>query len=327
MIDGWTRERAELLLGAMGTVATDEGTQDLGGVAKGMIDGAARHVFEIEPPTDVTVVHHDRLAAALTATDQRELATEFLTLVPYADTRVEETQVELVNGYALALGARPQALSDLHKVREGHIKRLLFDYVRRATGHFDIDTPKLKKLTEAVHQYIGDKHVAERYATLESYPEGSLGRTFFIFYRERGFPLPGEKKSLGETLTPHDTCHILSGFNTDGAGEINVAGFEAGMSVDGFGYELLLEVILDFHLGIDFGVGLVGYVPKTGEMDPDQMMLGIGRGLGCNTDLIHEFDFWGVADRPVEELRERYAITDVEGVHMPPPVIPATEPS
>ena len=97
------------------------------------------------------------------------------------------------------------------------------------------------------------------------------------------------------------------------------------MGVDDFGYELLLEVILDFHLGIDFGVGLVGYVPKTGEMDPDQMMLGIRRGIDCNTDLIHEFDFWGVADQQVEALRERYEITGVEGTYLAPPARPATE--
>lgn len=325
MIEGWNDGQAELLLGAMGTVATDEGIEALGGAAKAMIDGAAIHVFEVEPPNEVAIVHHDQLAAALTDSAQRALATEFLVLVPYSDTKVEETQVELVNGYALALDTHPQALNDLHEVREGHIKRLLFDYSRRASGSYDVDTPKLKKLTESIHQYVGDKHVAQRYSTLEGFPEGSLGRAFITFYRERGFPLPGEKKSLGETLTAHDSCHILSGFNTDGTGEINVAGFEAGMGVDDFGYELLLEVILDFHLGIDFGVGLVGYVPKTGEMDPDQMMLGIRRGLDCNTDLINSFDFWDVADQPIEALRVRYAITGVDGVYLPPPDRPATE--
>ncbi|MEZ5269357.1 MAG: hypothetical protein R2789_12640 [Microthrixaceae bacterium] len=76
----------------------------------------------------------------------------------------------------------------------------------------------------------------------------------------------------------HDCCHILSGFNTDGRGEISVAGFEAGMKSDGFGWELLMEVILDFQLGINFGLALVGYKSKTDELDPEQVMVGVRAG-------------------------------------------------
>ena len=48
---------------------------------------------------------------------------------------------------------------------------------------------------------------------------------------------------------PHDLIHVLSGIDTSPVGEIVVAGFEAGMSSSQFGFELLLEVVLDFHLG------------------------------------------------------------------------------
>ncbi|MEL7208431.1 MAG: hypothetical protein AAGK32_09410 [Actinomycetota bacterium] len=325
MIEGWNSEQAELLLGAMRTVADEHGDGGVGPIEQGLIDGAARHVFDLDPPAAGSPVEPDALAAALGEERQRAMAVQFLTLMPYADMTVAESEVALVDDYAEALGEDTTTLTQLHRIRDGHVKRALLDYSRRAAGAYQVDTPRLKKLVESIHQYVGDRAVAERYATLESYPEESLGRVFFDFYRARGFPLPGEKKSLGETLTPHDCAHILGGFNTDGTGEINVAGFEAGMGVDEFGYELLLEVILDFHLGIDFGVGLVGYVPKTGEMDPDQMMVGIRRGLDCNTDLIHRFDFWGVADRPVEDLRAEYGIVAAGPVVIPPPEAPATE--
>ncbi len=141
----------------------------------------------------------------------------------------------------------------------------------------------------------------------------------------RGFALPGEHESLGDEVVSHDCCHILGGFNTDGAGEINVAGFEAGMKSSNFGWELLMEVLLDFQLGIDFGVGLVGYVPKTGELDPDEVMVGIRRGLECNRDIMGpDWDFWAASQRPVTELRTEYGITGAGDVLMAPPEHPAT---
>ena len=50
----------------------------------------------------------------------------------------------------------------------------------------------------------------------------------------------------------HDCCHILGDFNTDTQREMNVAAFQAGLFTDGFGFESLLEVMLDFHPGKSF---------------------------------------------------------------------------
>ena len=178
---------------------------------------------------------------------------------------------------------------------------------------------KLKAVTNTLHQYVGDTSVARRYQALENYPKESLGRVLFEFYRDRDFPLPGEKKSFGELLIPHDSCHILGGFNTDMNGEMNVAGFEAGLFENGFGFELLLEVILDFHLGKTFSTaGLLP--PGTGHFDPEGVLVGYERGTACSVNLIGDWDFWGVADQSVAELRQRYGIPPIPGpVLLPPP--------
>ena len=63
-------------------------------------------------------------------------------------------------------------------------------------------------------------------------------------------------------LLNHDCFHILGGFITDDQGEINVAAFKAGLFDDSFGFESLLGVILDFHLGRAFStVGDIIYPP------------------------------------------------------------------
>jgi hypothetical protein len=211
-------------------------------------------------------------------------------------------------------------------VHRNHIGRLVLDYGRRSFSEFSENSPygPIRLAARSFRQTtVGDRRLADRYLPLGDYDEGTLGRTFFDFYRARGFPLPGEPKSLGgEILVTHDSSHILGGFGTDGTGEINVAGFEAGMSRSGFGYELLMEVLLDFHVGINVGASSFGIEAKTGEMDPDTMMTGIGRGLACNVDLIGDWNFWSVADRPVLELREQYNIVGAGPVEQP---VPGTE--
>ena len=121
-------------------------------------------------------------------------------------------------------------------------------------------------------------------------------------------------------------CHILGGFNTDMNGELNVAGFEAGLFGNDFGFELLLEVILDFHLGKAFTTaGLLP--PGTGHFDPEDVLVGYERGVACKVNVIQGWDFWEAAPRPVTELREEYGIPALPGpVLLPPPEAMETPP-
>ncbi|MCB0967182.1 MAG: hypothetical protein KDB37_10135 [Ilumatobacter sp.] len=325
----WSQSESSALFGAMHAVAVGGADRELTRVEKGLIEGAAEHIFDVDgvDADALTDVTPDELAAAITDPEHRSTAIQMLVLVPYADTTVDSPEVAVVDGYADALGQHPNTLRDLHQVRDLHIKRLLVDYGRRSIGAFSENTEygPMRTAARFIHQYIGDSHVTERWTALEGYPEGSLGHTFFVFYRDRGFPLPGEHHGTGELFVGHDSSHILSGTNTDGPSELEVAGFEAGMSADGFGYEMLLEVILDYHMGIDFGASSVGIEPKTGEFDPDRVTTGIRRGIDCNVDLIRDWDFWSVADVPVLELRERYNILGDRPAVMEPPEFQRTD--
>ena len=178
-----------------------------------------------------------------------------------------------------------------------------------------LDTPSkfVRGVISAIHQAIGDPTVARRYQSLESFPEGSLGHSFFHWYRDRQWALPGEHKSTSELLINHDCCHILGGFNTDTQGEMNVAAFQAGLFTDGFGFESLLEVMLDFHLGKCFSTTTGLIAPETGQFIPDAAMAGYEKGLACNINLIQDLKFWDVADQQVVGLRVQYAIPPTSG--------------
>ena len=169
---------------------------------------------------------------------------------------------------------------------------------------------KTKLVFSAIHQYWGDTKVAQRYQSLESLPADTLGRELYGYYRDRQLPLPGEPKSFSELIVGHDLVHVFSGIDTDMEGEITVAGFEAGMSRSEFGFELLLEVILDFHMGLKFttmGILEAGH----NQLNPTALMQAYARGLQMQFDLLDpDWDFKAVFDQPIANLRQSYQVSE-----------------
>lgn len=320
----WTTDQAEAYLAAMKAVALADGRTELQPIERNMLVATARHV--LHESIDVDALRPstpEELAAAIAEPERREQAVQFLILMPYLDGVVDKMEVAAVDNYAKALGVQPDTLMSLHQVRDNRMKRLLWDYSRRSLksdiipgdGFFG----KLRTIIESFHQYRGDASVARQYYKYETFPKGTLGRVFYDFYRARGFPIPGEKGSFSDALVPHDLSHILGGFNTDMKGEMDVAGMEAGMSKSAIGYELLLEVMLDFHLGIAFTTAGI-LEPDVGHFHPDSVMAGYELGSKMNIDLISGWDWHAVMGEKVTDLRERYGIEEVTVIEMPAPV-------
>ena len=317
----WTDRESRAVLRSMKTVATFGG-RPLDGIATQMLEATRDHVLhqaiELDSLHDISP---SEAAEELVGTELRERAIQFLVLTSYLPTEVDPDEVKVVDEFASALGVSTQMLVDLHRVRDHRLKWLAFDYVRRGLHEYlphESTWARIKRLVGAIHQYVGDSKVAARYQALEHYDRGTLGRSFFDFYRDRGFPLPGEKGGFSELFVSHDLTHVLAGFNTDMDGEVNIAAFQAGMSRSDYGWEMLLEMILDYHQGLHFTTaGLVE--AGRGHFHPDEVLLGYERGVRCNTDLISDWDYWGVMDQSVESLRERYSIEGVTGHHIPPP--------
>ncbi len=326
MINGWDDQPALALLAAMADVANSRD----GGPARaavGLVDGAAEHVFNLGVSFyDLAPSTPSELVAVLVR-DQWDLAIQMLIVVAYA-AHPDEPEVTAVDSYAAAMGVSPQTLKDLHRVRANHIKRLFLDHFRRVLTRDGDHHWAPHKVVKQLHEYIGSPKVAARYRQLDGFEDGTLGKTFFDFYRAREFALPGEKHSLGEFFVSHDSAHILASFNTDTTGELSLTGFEAGMRVNDFGWEIVMEVMLDFQLGIDLGVKLAGYTTSVNALNPDEFMVGIERGLGCNTDFQNPgWDFWAVAHDQVTDIRERYNILGATAVLLPRPAHAVTRPA
>ena len=311
----WTLSTAQAVLAAMKAVATLQSTRPLDDISREMLEATRDWVLH---ETEETIVL-DQLPP-ISPTDfaqqvqdqrQRQQALQFLILMPYLDAQVDEPEVALVNAYAQALHLAPHTLRSLRLVADRKLRQLLWGYTRRSIAALLPGRGFWQKATiilGALHQYWGDAQVARRYQALELLPDNTLGKELYRYYRDRNFPLPGEKKSFSEVLVGHDLVHVLSGIGTDMAGEIAVAGFEAGMGNSEFGFELLLEVILDFHLGLKFTtMGILD--AGCNHLQPKALMQAYAKGLQMPFDLLDpEWDFKAVLDQPLPKLRQSYQL-------------------
>ena len=318
-------------LRAMGTIATLNGTREPKDATRRMIEAAAVQLFELKPTdVDYSPISPEELAAEVPTDDPRPLLINLMSLVPFADDELKPDEVKLVDSYAASLGVKPAIVTDLNRLDDDRYKLFVYDLVRRETPIFLGTNSKWAEIHEAAREmrlHFGDKTATERYERLQELPEGTLGNTFYRFYTDRGFAFPGEKDSLGETITRHDCLHILSGCNTDAPGEINVAGVETGMVPGGKGSQMLVEVMVVFQDDILLKPDqLEGITAESDEMDPETMMANIRKGLDMTKDLFkrEDFDFWGSVDRDIEDLRQDVGLKEVEGYIIPPPASEAT---
>jgi ubiquinone biosynthesis protein Coq4 len=149
----------------------------------------------------------------------------------------------------------------------------------------------------------GEPAVAERYRALSQCAHGTLGHQLYQHYRDNGFAFPGENHGIPEFAVFHDIGHLLSGYGTDPAGEIQQAAFQAGfLRHDGFTF--LLFGILQFHLGLRLTP-----IAKAehGFFDVTRVLRAAERGAQCRVD-ITDFDLFAHAHEPLDELRARLGV-------------------
>lgn len=308
----WSLTAARATLAAMKAVATLGGTRPLDAISREMLEATRDYVFRQSIEIDkLKVISPQVLLRQLPWQRQRQEALQLILLMPYMDGKVEPAEVEWVQAFAAALDLNPATLKNLQRVCSGNYLPLLAGYGWRAFHNLFRRRGLRKKLNlviHSAHQYYGDAEVAQRYQALEGLPDGTLGRELVRYYRDRNFPLPGEKKSFSEYILAHDLLHLLTDIGTDPEGEITLGGFEAGMSQSEFGFELLLEVILDFHLGVEMMT--MGVVEVTRDrLNPRALMRAYGRGRQMPVDLLDpDWDFAAVWEQPIEALRQRYEV-------------------
>ncbi len=156
-----------------------------------------------------------------------------------------------------------------------------------------------------------DPELAARWRAFEDLPAETLGRCVWEMYDGRGFELPGTSGGAPKYLAQHDFVHVLGEYGTNLKGELEVFAFIGRADPDPKGFAWLATLTGLFETGYITSTGFFDRDVRQPVMQAPGMQLrvadGIRRGkVVCErygVDLF-EVDFYGFADRPVDEVRE-----------------------
>lgn len=173
------------------------------------------------------------------------------------------------------------------------------------------------ELHDAWQQSVADAALAQRWAAFEQLPAGTLGRRMWELYRARGFAFPGSPGSAPPLLAQHDFVHVVADFGTRVESELEVFAFIARANDDPKGFSLLAMVVSLFETGyLASGAGLFESFP--GQLSQDGMAVrladalrrgALSHGLDGRPDVdLLGVDWFTLADRPVEGLREAFGV-------------------
>lgn len=307
-------------VGALHEVATAKGTRTLTPADEAALEGAWRWVLgggaTPPPPADgLPDVWPADLARAFDDRDLAHLVGGLLAVMPFVDGTVDEDRIAIVLAYAEALRIDEPYVRDLAELMAHHMSWVVADMSRQnlesITNHpwaagVDVNAWLLPYRGEAA-----DPAVEARYQGLRELPEGTFGRAFANFYDGNGFVFPGAEAALQEQFgTPHDSAHVLSGYDTTPQGELLVSTFTSTMHAEAPLAGHVLPVILSWHVGIRFN-DVAG--ATTGALDPEKLWVAWRRGADCTLDTFgRDWDFWANVERPLDEVRDQGRIAPLE---------------
>jgi hypothetical protein len=273
--------------------------------------------MDLDPAAIAPASHDDTLAAVRDPALRVQLV-RLAIVATMLDGRPTITTAARVQALATALGVDTVELVDLRLLAEGRIMRLrrhlmprawVFPIIRkhvREHGWWSL----LKMIAVWVRLAV-DRKVLARFRALDELPKNTLGPTLLAFWRKAGFSLPGERGSPMYLVYYHDISHVLAGYGTDAASEVQAGSFQGGYQRSD-GFMLVFFVLCQFQLGIRM-TPIAG--AEVGKFDPFRALDAVYRGASMNRDLTDgTWDPWAHMAEDVDVLRSRY--------HLPPPAWP-----
>ena len=160
-----------------------------------------------------------------------------------------------------------------------------------------------------------DPELAARWAAFEELPAGTLGRCVLGDVRRPRLRLPGTPGGAPKYLAQHDFVHVLADYGTNLKGELEVFALIGRADPDPKGFAWLATLI---------GLFETGYIPTPGSSTATYASAtcrhractcgsptpsGAARWCATTTTVdLFEVDYYELADRPVEEVREMFGV-------------------
>lgn len=307
------RRQSDAILGAMRQVAL-AGGRAISHADTASILAAGHYLLRRPDLTDIGIlpaVSPTDLVAILKDRGVAEEGLKYLAIMAMVDGTLDHEKLKRVLEYARALDIEADYLTDLVEAASGHLAWATADMWRK---NFDsvLSRPS-EGLDPAVwiRPYAGDgadPALVARYEALGTLPQNSFGKALWDFDKANGYPFPGDPAALNARFgTPHDSTHVISGYDTSARGELLVSTFTAGMHPINPMSGHILPVIFFFHFGEQLND--VGHAGK-GGLDPDEFWHALARGQAMTADIFDPtWDVWTWVERDIEELRQEWNVT------------------
>jgi ubiquinone biosynthesis protein Coq4 len=136
----------------------------------------------------------------------------------------------------------------------------------------------------------------------------SGGKALWDFGQANGYSFPGDPGALNAAFaTPHDSTHVISGYDTSYRGEILVSTFTAGMHPINPMAGHILPVIFNGHLGVKFNDVAT---PATGGLDPEEFWHAWARGQEMTVDFFApDWNVWEWIEHDLADLRRTFNVS------------------
>ncbi len=303
--------QARAILRAMADVGRAAGGS-LTDVDVATLKGAARFVFRLPEELDadrLRPISADELVTTLDRADLADHAAQFLAVMAVVDGTIDEEKIARVLADAVTLGVTADYLRELAEAARHELQQVAA-CMRRLNQVSITGRPPTDDYMGWIMPYRDgndDPGLVSRFGELASLAPGTFGRGFAEFYRVNGFAYPGDAAAPTiDFAVPHDSAHVLSGYSTTPQGELLVSTFTAGMHPEQPVAGHILPVIFSWHMGIEL-TRFAG--STTGALQPEKFWAAWSRGAQTTVDTFsRRWDFWAAAERPLDELREEWAV-------------------
>jgi tellurite resistance protein len=302
-----TPDQARAILKAMFAIAA---VGPLTEADRASIVAAARYIFRLD--IDASTMTAPAAADLQLLAADPALANEavsFATVMAFVDGTLDNKKLTAVLALAAKLGVKQDFVDDVAKLAQGHLHDATAHMIRAnlesVIGHPVAAGDETWFLP---YKNKADPALAARFHALANLPANSFGNAFATFYKANKYAFPGEPTGLNFTFAaPHDSSHVLAGYDTSPRGELLVSTFTAAMHRKEAMAGHVLPVILSFHLGITLVSDVAG--SARGALDPKEFWHAWARGEAVTTDLFGpSFDFWAATAEPIDALRSRLGL-------------------
>lgn len=258
------------------------------------------------------------LAQTFPDPDARLHVAQLLIFTALIDGTLSAEERRVIDDFAAELGVEDDNLHDFRLLATHHLDTLRRDMVRRSPfprgtisdSREDHEGWRgLWQLFRAATEPPENLEDAWRFKQLGLMPETSFGRIYWAHMTERRFLFPGERGASMPKENPHDFLHVLTGYNTDDPGELELSAFSAGMSKREDPFGMLFGTQCMLHLGRKLREPYASLRAAPQSFNTDRIARAYRRGLLATVDLVN--DGWEIQsdlNRPLDELRRDYNI-------------------